>query len=117
MTIGPEPITRTWLRSVRRGTSASLSWRERAQMYSYYGVSLCKWGRSRSLRACHQVDEAIEEELAIVRAGGALRVVLHRECAPVNEFDALHPTVVGAGVADDRGAEWRVEGLARLPLQ
>ena len=53
MTIGPEPITKTWLRSVRRGTSALLARRESAQLYRIYGVSLYKHARSRSSRTSH----------------------------------------------------------------
>ena len=57
MTIGPEPITSTWLRSVATSALAFLP--------------------------CHQVDELVEQVLRIVRAGRGLRVVLNRKCSPV----------------------------------
>src|SRR5882757_6707296 len=109
MTMGPEPITSTCCRSVRRGTSAPFPWREGPQMYTVYGVSLYKHGRSRSWATAHQVDELVEEVFRVVRTGGGLRVVLHRKRAPVTEFDALDHPVVGAGVADDGRAERCVE--------
>ena len=44
-------------------------------------------------------------------------MVLHREGLPINQFDALDDSVVGAGVTDDRGAERGVERLAGLALE
>ena len=52
-----------------------------------------------------------------MRAGRGLRVVLHRKGPSINKFDTFDDTVVGAGVADDRRAERRVEPLARLAFQ
>ena len=120
MTIGPEPITSTWLRSVRRGISGPLGASVRnAGKYARVG------GTTRTLAQCwatsapplHQVDELVEQVVRVVRAGRGLRVVLHRERPPVNEFDALDDAVVGAGVADLGGAERGVEPLPRLAFQ
>ena len=47
----------------------------------------------------------VEQVVGVVRAGGGLRVVLHREGPAVDQPDSLHHTVVGAGVADDRRTE------------
>ena len=52
-----------------------------------------------------------------MRAGRGLGVVLHRERPAIEEFDAFHGAVVGAGVADHRGAEVGIEALPRLPLE
>ncbi len=105
----------------RRGTSALLSGREGAQLYGIYGVSMYKHARSRRCGVIgagrHQVDELVEQVLRVVRAGGGLRVVLHRKRPSITESDALDDAVVGAGVADDGPAERRVEGLAGLPFQ
>src|SRR5690348_14910314 len=111
MTIGPEPITRTWLRSVRRGTSALLSGREGAQMCTVLrrvGVQTRTFaGGTASSMGRHQVYELVEQVLRVVRTGRGLWMVLHRKGPPVNEFDPFHHSVVGAGVAYHCGAERR----------
>ena len=53
----------------------------------------------------------------VVRTGRGLRVVLHREGAPVEQRNTFHHTVVGAGVADHGAAERGVELGAALALQ
>src|SRR6476469_1105141 len=123
MTIGPEPITNTWLRSVRRGiTRASgARCRERPCLYATRREYVYKSGRSPQETSvvfpCHQVDELVEQVFSVVWTRGRLWVVLHRKGAAVNEFDSLDDAVIGAGVADLCGAERGVELLARLTLE
>src|SRR6476660_9730388 len=125
MTIGPEPITSTWLRSLRRGISAfpsqaggphrvgpRASW-GRPCLHATRRGNLYKSGRPRlpcgptrekaSLLPRHQIDELVEQVIRVVWAGSGLWVVLHRKRSPVNEFDDLDDPVVGAGMADDGG--------------
>src|SRR6478609_4449988 len=123
MTIGPEPITNTWLRSVRRGitrTSGALC-REPPCLYATRREYVYKSGRSPQETSvvfpCHQVDELVEQVFSVVWTRGRLRVVLHRKGAAVNEFDSLDDAVIGAGVADLCGTERGVELLARLTLE
>src|SRR5271163_3184995 len=120
MMIGPEPITSTWRKSVRRGTSAPFHyWRESAHLYGNYGVLPYRHARSRvamSLLACHEFDELVEQIFRIVRTGGGLRVVLHRKRPSVSEPEAFHHAVVGAGMTDHRRTERCVEGLPSFPF-
>src|SRR3712207_5007132 len=89
MTIGPEPITSTELRSVRLGTSAP------------------------SRVTSHEVAEAVEEVRRVVRPRGRLGVVLHRErpepAVLVAQLETLDHVVVEADVAD-RGLAVRRDG-------
>src|SRR5438874_779115 len=112
MTIGPEPITRMWRRSSRRGirllseacgTPAPGRTNERA--------SQC------DSSVLQKTGETVEEICGVVGSGGGLRVVLHREGAAVHQPHALHGAVVGAGVADLGGAERSVEALTGLALE
>src|SRR5689334_20748798 len=103
MTIGPEPMTRTCLRSCRFGITSSplLLSRERACQRATRRLLRPFFVRSAqdatpSLAALHHVDELIEQVVRVVRAGGRLGVVLHREGPPVHEPDALDHPVVGA---------------------
>src|ERR1700760_1677358 len=71
MTIGPEPITRTWWMSSRRGMCSAPS---------------------------HQACETVEQVGGVVGPGGRLRVVLHREGRDVGARQPLDDPVVGAPV-------------------
>src|SRR5215471_15281772 len=84
MTIGPAPMIRMDLMSVRLGI--------------------------RSARLFHQVHESLEEVVAILRAGARLGVILHREdrlaldtqalVAAVEQRDVRHLDVSGQGLRD-----------------
>src|ERR1700675_5103997 len=55
---------------------------------------LRRWALLIALAAAHQVDEAVEQVVRIVRAGGGLRVVLHREDRQLPVSHALRGPVV-----------------------
>src|SRR5262249_46097286 len=88
MTIGPAPMMRMDLMSVR------------------FGI--------RSARLCHQVHESLEEVVAVLRAGASLGVVLHGEdrlafdaqalVAAVEERDVSHLHVARQALGDDAEA-------------
>src|SRR5258707_2464969 len=84
MTIGPDPITRTDLRSSRRG-----------------------------MPTLHEGAELIEVVNRVVRARGGLGVVLDAEGGVVQQPDPFHDAVVEVDVADDGRPVWRAERLAR----
>src|SRR3954447_4984342 len=89
MTIGPEPMTRTWWMSSRRGMGSAPS---------------------------HQGGEAVEQAGRVVRTGCGLGVVLDAEGGDALAGQALDGAVVGTGVAQVDRAERRVDarpGLAR----
>src|SRR5215213_8522002 len=91
MTIGPLPITRMDLISVRRGITRSPV--ERARRTLCIRVLLLPTKQALLRRAlgrrillrrirsvgCHQVNKTIEEVAGVVRPGGGLWVVLHRK--------------------------------------
>src|SRR5262249_51052375 len=88
MTIGPAPMMRTDLMSVRLGI--------------------------RSARLFHQVHESLEEVVAVLRAGAGLGVILHREdrfalhaqslVAAVEQRDMRHLDVLRQALGDDAEA-------------
>src|SRR2546430_16864880 len=78
MTMGPEPMTRTWRRSSRLGME---------QLHALLAVRLDK------------LDEPVEEIVRVVRSGRRLRVVLHRERGYVQAAQPFHHAVAEADVA------------------
>src|SRR6478752_3595523 len=94
MTMGPEPMTRTLWMSSRLGI-----------------VLLGRAGDGGE----HEVSEAVEEVVGIVRAGGGLGVVLHREGGDVEGPQPLHHLVVEAHVAHLDAAV--AVGAVERPLQ
>src|SRR5215472_7454621 len=84
MTIGPDPITSTDLRSSRLG-----------------------------IATLHQGAELVEVVNRVVRAWGRLRVVLDAEGRVVQQPDPLDDAVVEVDVADHGGPVRGVERLAR----
>src|SRR5699024_5043047 len=108
MTIGPEPMTRTWLMSSRRGMNVSLS----VGRCAAGCVVCCEKGAGLGLLLLlQQVEEVVEQGVCVVRAGGGLWVILHREGASAGQRNALDDVVVEADVGDLGGTEWRVEFL------
>src|SRR5580692_3438779 len=87
MMIGPDPMTRTDLRSGRLGTGT-----------------------------LHQLAELSEQPGCVVRAGRGLRVVLDRERGRVTQSQALHDAVVKVYVRDLSRAEFGGERGAALPV-
>src|SRR4029453_5859957 len=75
-------------------------------------------GEGLALPPCHQISEPVKEVAGIVRAGGRLWVVLHREGQQLSvgagELDALDHVVIEADVADLSRAVRRLVPLCRL---
>ena len=87
MTIGPEPMTRTELRSARLPITAP--------------VRCSGPGPARPFTALlHQLAEPAEQPGRVVRAGRGLRVVLDAERGPLQQPQPLDHAVVQVDVAD-----------------
>src|SRR6185312_13729441 len=91
MMIGPAPMMRMLFMSVRLGTEVlSRAGSATAGLAACLFLGLAKLGLK---PAQHQVIEALEERLQIVRARTRLRVALEAECRPVLEGEALERAV------------------------
>src|SRR5579885_3898544 len=84
MMIGPAPMMRMLRRSVRLGMSTASGLMAR--------LLLCL-AQLRLQAAQHQVIEALEERLQVVRARARLRVALEAECRTILEREALERAV------------------------
>src|SRR5690606_22798811 len=124
MTIGPEPITSTDERSVRRGMVVYSPVSDRgADGVATVARWARRWSAERSGSGArgragvpgggHHLDEGVEQVGGVVRTGGGLGVELDAERGAVQQSQPLDHVVVEADVADlgaaVRGVERAVE--------
>ena len=98
MTIGPDPMTRMDLMSVRLGIDFSPKLPTGQTVGGNVDIEII-------LAAIHETRESGEQVVSIGRSGRRLGVVLHRESRDVKECDALGRAVIEVHVRELNAAE------------